>query len=99
VVKRRERLSAKKGNLFQLKLDGDVLERYMALLRKVEKRNDQISEAEVNKRLLGLVPPDKWVTEADIKAFREQRATGRARVGKPEGGVAAAKKKQVNGDD
>ena len=102
MTKRRERLSEKKDNNFQLKMGADVLERYMALLRKVEERNELASEADVNQRLLGLLPPDKLVTEKDILAFRGNQAgagVGRARIGKKEGKASKGRKKVVNGEN
>jgi hypothetical protein len=100
----RRKLSEKADNQFQFRMEPDLLERYVLILRRVEKRNMLASEAEVNKRLAGVMPADKLVTTEDVQYFRGAAAEGAAGVpvrrGEPQGGTKkTGKKKQVNGDD
>lgn len=87
---------------FQIVLEEDEYQRWLEVLRRAKGRDPRFTNTDVNKRLLGLLPPDDVVTRDDIKYFQNRVAANSviAREGKPEGRKGAGKgRRRVNGDD
>lgn len=79
-------------------------ERWLEVVRRARSRDATLKYTEVNRRLLGLLPPDKLVTKEDMVFFQGRTNANSnsvvAREGKPVGRKGASKgKKRVNGED
>ena len=88
---------------FQLILTEEEWENYGVIVGRAKQRNHFASNADINRRLIGLLPPDELITQEDIDFFVGKKSAGitkkvpARRVGTAPRPASRKGKRRING--